>query len=102
LALRLVSWHGGGTREKKTPHDAAYNSVADQLFQRAVHPLHRGSTSVVPEMARHAVAVEHWLTAAQFTDMFAISQAAPGPSKSHINPIPIMAAAGVLTQNPFK
>ncbi len=39
-----------------------------------------GSNSVVPEMARHAVEVEHWLTAAQFTDIFAISQAAPGPS----------------------
>jgi chromate transporter len=39
-----------------------------------------GSNSVVPEMARHAVEVEHWLTAAQFTDIFAISQAAPGPN----------------------
>jgi hypothetical protein len=39
-----------------------------------------GSNSVVPEMARHAVEVEHWLTAAQFTNIFAISQAAPGPS----------------------
>jgi chromate transporter len=39
-----------------------------------------GSNSVVPEMARHAVGVEHWLTAAQFTDIFAISQATPGPS----------------------
>ena len=39
-----------------------------------------GSNSVVPEMARHAVEVEHWLTATQFTNIFAISQAAPGPS----------------------
>src|ERR1700712_2989206 len=39
-----------------------------------------GSNSVVPEMSRQAVDVEHWLTAAQFTDVFAISQAAPGPS----------------------
>jgi chromate transporter len=39
-----------------------------------------GSNSVVPEMARQAVELEHWLTAAQFTDLFAISQAAPGPS----------------------
>jgi chromate transporter len=39
-----------------------------------------GSNSVVPEMSRHAVEVEHWLTAAQFTDLFAISQATPGPS----------------------
>jgi len=39
-----------------------------------------GSNSVVPEMARHAVAEQHWLTGAAFSDLFAISQAAPGPS----------------------
>jgi chromate transporter len=39
-----------------------------------------GSNSVIPEMSRHAVQEEHWLTASQFTDLFAISQAAPGPS----------------------
>src|SRR5713226_7524332 len=39
-----------------------------------------GSNSVVPEMARQTVEIEHWLTAAQFTDLFAISQAAPGPN----------------------
>ena len=39
-----------------------------------------GSNSVIPEMSRHAVQEEHWLTADQFTDLFAISQAAPGPS----------------------
>jgi len=39
-----------------------------------------GSNSVVPEMARHAVGEAHWLTGAAFSDIFAISQAAPGPS----------------------
>jgi chromate transporter len=39
-----------------------------------------GSNSVVPEMSRQAVDVERWLTQAQFTDVFAITQAAPGPS----------------------
>ena len=39
-----------------------------------------GSNSVVPEMARHAVDEEHWLTAKAFSDVFGISQAAPGPS----------------------
>ena len=39
-----------------------------------------GSNAVVPEMGHHAVAVEGWLTPAQFTEIFAISQAAPGPS----------------------
>ncbi|MFB0488684.1 chromate transporter [Methylobacterium sp. OAE515] len=39
-----------------------------------------GSNSVVPEMARHAVREQHWLTSNAFADVFAISQAAPGPS----------------------
>ncbi|MDP4021665.1 chromate transporter [Methylobacterium sp. NEAU 140] len=39
-----------------------------------------GSNSVVPEMARHAVGEAHWLTSDAFSDIFAISQAAPGPS----------------------
>src|SRR3954454_9630893 len=39
-----------------------------------------GSNSVVPEMSRHAVEEEHWLTSSTFTDIFALSQAAPGPS----------------------
>jgi chromate transporter len=39
-----------------------------------------GSNSVLPEMSRQAVEVQHWVTAAQFTDLFAISQATPGPS----------------------
>jgi len=39
-----------------------------------------GSNSVVPEMARHAVGERHWLTGTSFSDLFAISQAAPGPS----------------------
>lgn len=39
-----------------------------------------GSNSVVPEMARHAVGERHWLTGDAFSDIFAISQAAPGPS----------------------
>jgi chromate transporter len=39
-----------------------------------------GSNSVVPEMARHAVHEQHWLNSNAFADLFAISQAAPGPS----------------------
>jgi chromate transporter len=38
-----------------------------------------GGNSVVPEIELRAVA-EHWLTQAQFADLFAIAQAAPGPS----------------------
>jgi len=38
-----------------------------------------GGTSIFAEMQRQAVDVHGWLTDAQFTDLFAISRAAPGP-----------------------
>ena len=39
-----------------------------------------GANAVVPEIHRQAVEVGHWMTDRQFADMFAISQAAPGPN----------------------
>lgn len=39
-----------------------------------------GGNSVLPEMHRKVVFDHHWLTDSQFADVFAISQAAPGPS----------------------
>jgi chromate transporter len=39
-----------------------------------------GGNSVVPEIELQAVGVYHWLTAGQFADLFALAQAAPGPS----------------------
>ncbi len=39
-----------------------------------------GGNSVVPEIELYAVGTYHWLTAAQFADLFALAQAAPGPS----------------------
>lgn len=39
-----------------------------------------GGNTVLPEMHLKAVRAYHWLTDAQFADVFAISQAAPGPS----------------------
>jgi len=39
-----------------------------------------GGNAAVPEMHRHAVEVAHWMTDRQFADIFAISQAAPGPN----------------------
>jgi chromate transporter len=38
-----------------------------------------GGTSIFAEMQRQTVHVHGWLTDAQFTDLFAISRAAPGP-----------------------
>ena len=39
-----------------------------------------GANAVVPEMHRQAVELRGWMTEREFTDMFAISQAAPGPN----------------------
>jgi len=39
-----------------------------------------GGNTVLPEMHRKAVDDYHWVTGKQFADVFAISQAAPGPS----------------------
>lgn len=39
-----------------------------------------GGNSVLPEMHQRSVNDYHWLTDNQFADVFAISQAAPGPS----------------------
>jgi chromate transporter len=39
-----------------------------------------GANAVVPEMHRQAVELRHWMSDAQFADLFAIAQAAPGPN----------------------
>ena len=45
----------------------------------SIHSIGGGNT-VLPEMHKKAVGDYHWLTDKQFADVFAISQAAPGPS----------------------
>ncbi len=39
-----------------------------------------GVNSTLPEMARAVVDERHWMTARQFSQLFAIAQAAPGPN----------------------
>jgi chromate transporter len=39
-----------------------------------------GASSVLPEMHRSVVEVHRWMSAAQFADLFALAQAAPGPN----------------------
>lgn len=39
-----------------------------------------GVNSTLPEIAREVVALRHWLTPQQFAQLFAISNAAPGPN----------------------
>ena len=39
-----------------------------------------GIPSVMPEMQRLVVDVQHWMSATEYTQLFAIAQAAPGPN----------------------
>lgn len=39
-----------------------------------------GANAVIPEMHRQAVELKQWMSDAQFADLFAIAQAAPGPN----------------------
>ncbi len=39
-----------------------------------------GANSVIPEMHLQVVEARHWMTDAEFSQMFALSQAAPGPN----------------------
>jgi len=39
-----------------------------------------GVTSTLPEITRQVVTLRHWMTPAQFTQLYAIGQAAPGPN----------------------
>jgi chromate transporter len=39
-----------------------------------------GANATLPDIQRRVVDVHHWLTNAEFTQMFALSQAAPGPN----------------------
>lgn len=39
-----------------------------------------GANATVPEIARQVVGLRHWLTPAQFAQLYAISNAAPGPN----------------------
>jgi chromate transporter len=39
-----------------------------------------GANAAIPEIQRIAVDVQHWMTAKQFADIYAISQLSPGPN----------------------
>lgn len=39
-----------------------------------------GGNTILPEMQRQVVDVHHWMTAADFSALFALGQAAPGPN----------------------
>lgn len=39
-----------------------------------------GGNTILPEMQRQVVQVHHWMTARQFSALFALAQAAPGPN----------------------
>jgi len=53
------------------------------LLLRVIVPLSfvtiGGGASIIADLERQSVSVNHWMTAGQFLDLFAISRAAPGP-----------------------
>lgn len=51
-----------------------------------------GATAVVPEMHRFTVDVHGWMTSAEFADLFALAQAAPGPNMMVVTLIGLQAA----------
>jgi chromate transporter len=53
-----------------------------------------GGNTVLPAMRQEAVMAQHWLTDRQFADLFALAQAAPGPSSLIVSLIGF-AAAGI-------
>src|SRR5262245_40375972 len=57
-----------------------------------------GTNTVLPEMHRQSVSVNHWLTDLEFASVFAISQASPGPSSLIVSLVGYKAAGwiGVL------
>ncbi|MBM4441576.1 MAG: chromate transporter [Candidatus Rokubacteria bacterium] len=51
-----------------------------------------GANAVVPEMHRTAVDVHGWMSSAEFADLFALAQAAPGPNMMIVTLIGLRAA----------
>lgn len=39
-----------------------------------------GGNAILPEMQHHVVNIHHWMSAEQFSSLFAMAQAAPGPN----------------------
>ena len=39
-----------------------------------------GINAILPEVHRAVVEVEHWMTSAEFAELFALAQLAPGPN----------------------
>ena len=58
-----------------------------------------GGNAVIPDMQRYAVLVRHWVSDIEFTAIYAIAQAAPGPSSMIVALIGYKAAgwAGAVT-----
>ena len=39
-----------------------------------------GGNAIIPELQRQVVDVHHWMTSREFSELFALAQAAPGPN----------------------
>ena len=39
-----------------------------------------GGNAIIPELQRQVVDVHHWMTSREFSELFALAQASPGPN----------------------
>src|SRR5215471_5672764 len=69
-------------REQLAPMPSGFGLLSTIAMQFALLSLFAigGATTAVPEIHRQAVELHHWMTDRQFSELFAISQAAPGPN----------------------
>jgi chromate transporter len=54
-----------------------------------------GGTAVLPQMKYETVTLHHWLTAAQFTDLYSLGQLSPGPNMNMVTVIGYEVAGGL-------
>ena len=86
LAAALGDADDGAGQHRSCLVGAAMKGDGDILFALAVQFAIMsllalgGANAVVPEMHRQAVELRGWMSEREFADMFAISQAAPGPN----------------------
>jgi chromate transporter len=78
--------------------DASLVTIAILFAQLSVLAF-GGGNSILPEMQREAVDVQHWVSAGDFTALYAIAQAVPGPNLTIVTLLGwhVAGLAGALT-----
>jgi chromate transporter len=59
-----------------------------------------GPSTILPEIHRYVVEVHHWMTSAQFVEVYALAQVAPGPNVMYVTLIGWHLAGGRAQPRP--